>query len=146
MKADIKERKQEALKDIQLALDTLKVIFDKEDEVINNIPASDKISHTKELHVWLDSIGCTGNPPVQCTFVGTEEEINRGAQIIHTTQPHFFSTKYIHTYELYAHKDGKMIHVQLGSNNPSTLRDIKEGHSLENLLLSGEFDFDNPYK
>ena len=65
MKADIKERKQEALNDIQLALDTLKVIFAKEDEVINNIPASDKISHTKELHVWLDSIGCTGNPPVQ---------------------------------------------------------------------------------
>lgn len=99
-----------------------------------------------ELHVWLDSNGCTGDPPVCGTFVGTEEYLDLNVRVIHTFQPHFFSTKYIHKYELYAHKDGKVIHVQLGSNNPSTERDIKEGMDLENLLLAGEFDFDNPYK
>ena len=100
----------------------------------------------RELHVWLNFNSDDLPSNIEVTYDNTLKVLEKDLKsIIHTTQIHFFSTRYIHQYELYAHKDGKTIHVQLGNNNPSTERIIKEGHDLENLLLAGEFDFDNPY-
>ena len=93
----------------------------------------------KELHIHLDYYyPCT----TITTFMATVDMISKDVlDVIHTTQTHFCSWKYVNMgYRLFVHKGGHMIELKVGKN-PSTDRLLKGTENLERLLLGGEFDF-----
>ena len=94
----------------------------------------------KELHIYLD---WEYPAETRTNFKSTDMAISMNFRkaIIHTTQTHFCSWKYVNMgYRLFVHKDGHMIELKIGKN-PSTDRLLKGTENLERLLLGGEFDF-----
>lgn len=57
--------------------------------------------------------------------------------IIHTTQPHFCQFRYG---RIFVHYNGTVHEIAKGKCE-GTNREIKEGHNIEKMLLSGEFDW-----
>lgn len=78
-------------------------------------------------------------------FIGhleTATALRERREVIRTDQSTFFSTETIAKgYRLFAHfaDKGGSVEVRIGAVNPSTDREIRQGHNLEKLLLGGEF-------
>lgn len=75
------------------------------------------------------------------SWITTQEQIENGKNIIHTTQMGLLNTRlfelgyriFIHEYEL------EYYEIVLGSGNERTNREIKMGHNLFKMWQSGEF-------
>jgi hypothetical protein len=64
-------------------------------------------------------------------------------EMIHTTQPHVCSTKWlVKGYRIFVHMlDGKVVEIKLGCENKNTDREIRISHNLEKLLLANVFGY-----
>ena len=92
-----------------------------------------------KLHIHLDSL----YPPETITdWITTETLVRHRHAVIHTTQTHFCSWKYVKIEdELYVHCGDYVIQLVIG-HNKSTDRLLNGTENLERLLLCGEFDFE----
>ena len=92
----------------------------------------------KELHIYMytpKDIVC------YVSYNDTERAIYSDESIIHTTQIHFCQNRFIYEngYAIYIHEgNGKIIKIDK-TGTDATTREIREGHNLEKMLLSGEF-------
>ena len=95
---------------------------------------------TPELHIWL------GEPQPHCTIrtltnlQETQEAINKGAYVIHTTQPHVCdSSNLAKGYRIFAHMlDGETVEIKLGRID-NCEKQIRKEHNLAKMLLAGSF-------
>lgn len=92
----------------------------------------------KEIHIWM----CGGYPieGTDCDMYLTSLSLQNENPIVHTTQPHFCSTRrFEEGYRLFVHLiDSSVVEIKLGTNE-CTGREIKQTHNLEKLLLANEF-------
>ena len=94
----------------------------------------------KELHIWLDKVGFDKyeDEVYLCrTFRETVIMLESKTPIIHTTQPHFCQFRYG---RIFVHYNGT-VHEIAKCKCEGTNCEIKEGHNIEKMLLSGEFDW-----
>jgi hypothetical protein len=83
-------------------------------------------------------------------YIGTKEMIQGALNskhldyIIHTTQPHFLSFKYLPA-RLFVHfynkDDQEEIHEITLDRCEGTEKELREAHNLERMLLAGSFDW-----
>lgn len=93
----------------------------------------------KELHVWLHSdYPKTAN--VLFTLDESMQALENNQSIVHTTQPHCFSTEWLTKgYRLFAHLlDGNTVEIKLG-HNECTPKEIRPAHNIERMLLANAF-------
>ena len=92
----------------------------------------------KELHIVLDSesVLCCDNV-VYSTYCGTEIALLTD-EIVFTTQTAFLSFRWAE--RLFVHRKACVHEITIGDCEGTT-RFIREGHNLEKMLISGEFDW-----
>lgn len=88
----------------------------------------------KEIHIHLDNVpeGCL------TTYCATEKAIEDDFDVVHTTITHFCSWRYER--KVFIHVNGTQHEITMGDCE-GTNRHIREGHNLEKLLITGEFDW-----
>jgi transcription elongation factor GreA-like protein len=98
----------------------------------------------KELHIWMkwNSILAKIDEKYLC-LNDTLEALYLEKEIVHTTQIHICSTKWLEKgYRLFIHMlDDEIVEIVLGTSNKHTKRDIRTVHNLQRLLLSNEFGY-----
>lgn len=92
----------------------------------------------RELHVHMTMDEVT-NRTCQ-TYVATYEQVTNPQiwKIVHTTQTPFLS--WIYAERLFVHAYGRSHEITLGDCE-GTNREIREGHNLQKMLISGEFSW-----
>ena len=94
----------------------------------------------REIHIWMDKVGFNEfeNIAYLCTtYIETVIMLRDDQKIIHTTQTHFCQFKYG---KIYVHEGGNIHEITVGKCE-GTNREIREGHNIEKMLLSGEFSW-----
>lgn len=88
----------------------------------------------KEIHIHLDNVpsGCL------VTYCETEKAIEDDVDEIHTTLTYICSWRYCR--RIFIHVNGVKHEITMGKCE-GTDRTIREGHNLERLLITGEFDW-----
>ena len=106
----------------------------------------------KEIHLHLDARkwDLSKNYYIYDTYIKTEKMIQATLNtheydfIIHTTQPHFLSFKYLPA-RLFVHfynkDDREEIHEITLGRCEGTEKELREAHNLERMLLAGSFDW-----
>jgi hypothetical protein len=107
----------------------------KEEMLIIDIPY-------RELHLLMDSKSVEkyencGNT-VHKTYIETKNAVDSQTPLIFTTLTHFLSWNY--ATRLFVHINGEEHELTIGDCEGTT-REIRAGHNLEKLLISGEFDW-----
>ena len=107
----------------------------KEEMLIIDIPY-------RELHFLMDSKSVEkyencGNT-VHKTYIETKNAVDSQTPLIFTTLTHFLSWNY--ATRLFVHINGEEHELTIGDCEGTT-REIRAGHNLEKLLISGEFDW-----
>ena len=98
----------------------------------------------KEFHLWLELPGAIiqdKKDNITYTYTDTLILINRGFENIHTTQVILCTTDLFEKgYRIFVHDNNyETYEIKLGVNE-QTGREIRMGHCLYKLILSGEFD------
>ena len=95
----------------------------------------------KEVHFWFNN-----NYPENETihnYTDAQNALNSDTNCVHTTQVILCQTNLYETRRIFIHpRIGETFEIKLGNNEPYTHREIRTGHNLTKLLLSGEFDSD----
>lgn len=86
-----------------------------------------------EIHVWLN------NPPKNCitTYCETRLAMKKD-KVINTTQTHFCS--FAEGWKIFVHFNDKIHEIKVG-NCEGTVKELRQCHNVEKLLLSGAFDW-----
>lgn len=94
----------------------------------------------EELHLHLTMDELPLHPQIRTTYLATYERVSlpKIFPIVHTTQTHFLN--WVYAKKLFVHCYGKVHEITLG-NCEGTNREIKAGHNIEKMLLSGEFSW-----
>lgn len=85
-------------------------------------------------------------------YISTKRTIEKALEsdkdeVIHTTQPHFLSFKYLPArlfVHLYNKNDEEEVHEITLENCEGTEKELRPAHNLERMLLAGSFDWFNP--
>ncbi len=109
--------------------------MNKEEMLIIDVPY-------RELHLLMDSdsvrrFESCGNT-VHKTYVDTENAVYSQTPLIFTTITHFLRWSF--ATRLFVHINGGEHELTIGDCEGTT-REIRAGHNLEKLLISGEFDW-----
>lgn len=96
----------------------------------------------RELHLLMDSKSVEkyencGNT-VHKTYIETKNAVDSQTPLIFTTLTHFLSWNY--ATRLFVHIGEEEHEIVIGDCE-GTAREIRAGHNLEKLLISGEFDW-----
>jgi len=96
--------------------------------------------YEKELHIWMGKPQTDNRVRTLTNLYETQMAINKGTNIIHTTQPHVCSTANLEKgYIIFAHMlDGETVELKLGHID-GCAKEIRREHNLERMLLAGCF-------
>ena len=127
-KNTFKEAKDELLTHVRKLRDELTEFLEKEEEMTVD----------KEIHVWLEN---NYTFDILTDFKSTNNAISNDIDIVHTTQTHFLSWEYNRRLFVHVTKDDLKGHEITLGKCEGTNREIRRGHNIEKMLLSGEFDW-----